>query len=166
MQFNFYFKITWPPHHTTTNTTTNIKISEPAPSKIFSEIFNPPPFTLFPKLECGACPKSSNKTKSLTRKPCPVGLSPIIICQEVSPLLPKMSQNSCPSLGVDCFPFPWTFIGNPGDGEKSYPTTKNLPSSLIRKIPLNRFKFFAVKSFISSPSNSNFQVIILCNLHL
>ena len=35
-----------------------------------------------------------------------------------------------------------------------------------RKIPLNRFKFFAVKSFISSPSNSNFQVIILCNLHL
>ena len=68
--------------------------------------------------------------------------------------------------GVDCSPFPWTFMGNPGDGEKSYPTAKNLLISPIRKIPLNRFKSFAVKSFISSPSNSNFQVIILCNLHL
>ena len=145
MQFNFYFKITWPPHHTTTNTTTNIKISEPAPSKIFSEIFNPPPFTLSPKLECGACPKSPNKTKSLTTKPCPVGLSPIIICQEVSPLLPKMSQNSCPSLGVDCFPFPWTFIGNPGDEEKSYQTTKNLPISLLKKSPLIDLNFLLSK---------------------
>ena len=63
-------------------------------------------------------------------------------------------------------PFPLTFMGNPGDGEKSYPIAKNLLISPIRKIPLNRFKSFAVKSFIFSPSNSNFQVIILCNLHL
>ena len=80
------------------------------------------------------------------------------------------SYQKCPKLlhppGVDCSPFPWTFMGNPGDGEKSYLTAKYLLISRIRKIPLNRFKSFAVKSFISSPSNSNFQVIILCNLHL
>ena len=46
------------------------------------------------------------------------------------------------------------------------PTVKNLLIFPIRKIPLNRFKSFAVKSFISSPSNSSFQVIILCNLYL
>ena len=57
-------------------------------------------------------------------------------------------------------------MGNPGDGGKSYSTAKNLLISPIRKIPLNRFKSFAIKSFISSSSNSNFQVIILCNLHL
>ena len=57
-------------------------------------------------------------------------------------------------------------MGNPADGEKSYPTAKNLLISAIRKFPLNRFKSFAVKSFISYPSNSNFQVMILCNLYL
>ena len=57
-------------------------------------------------------------------------------------------------------------MGNPEDEEKSYPTAKNLPICPIRKTPLNRFKSSTVKSFISSPSNSNFQVIILCNLHL
>ena len=57
-------------------------------------------------------------------------------------------------------------MGNPGDEEKCYPIAKNLLICPIRKIPLNRFKSFAVKSFISSPSNSNFQVIILCNLYL
>ena len=67
---------------------------------------------------------------------------------------------------VDCSPFPRTFMGNPADGKKSYPTAKQLLISPIRKILLNRFKSFAVKSFISSSSNSNFQVIILCNLHL
>ena len=67
---------------------------------------------------------------------------------------------------VDCSPSPWAFMGNPGDGEKSYTAAKNLLISPIRKIPLNRFKSFTIKSFISSLSNSNFQVIILCNLHL
>ena len=57
-------------------------------------------------------------------------------------------------------------MGNPGYGGKSYPTAKKLLISPIRKIPLNRFKSFGIKSFISSPSNSNFQVITLCNLHL
>ena len=87
--------------------------------------------------------KSSIKTKSFNKKPCPAGLSAKIICQ-ASPFLPN--------------PFPWTFMGNPGDGEKSYPTAKNLLTSPISS--------FAVKSFISSPSNSSFQVIILCNLYL
>ena len=36
----------------------------------------------------------------------------------------------------------------------------------IKEIPFNRFKSFPIKSLISSPSNINFQVIILCNLHL
>ena len=35
---------------------------------------------------------------------------------------------------------------------------------MSKKILLNRFKSFAIKSFISSPSNSNFQLIILCSL--
>ena len=107
--------------------------------------------------------KSSIKTKSLNTKPCPVGLSPRIICQ-ASPSLPKMSQNCCTHQVWTVSPFPGTFIGNPGDGEKCYPTDKNLLISPIRKIPLNRFKSFAVKSFISSPSKNNFEVIILCNL--
>ena len=66
----------------------------------------------------------------------------------------------------ELFPLLQTFMGNPGDEQKSDPTAKNLLVYPIRKIPLNKFKSFAVKSFISSPSNSNFQVIILCNLHL
>ena len=109
--------------------------------------------------------KSSINTKSLDTKPYPAGLSPRIICQ-ASPFLPKMSQNCYTHQGVDCSSFPWAFMGNLGKGKKSYPTAKNLLISPIRKILLNRFKSFVVKSFISSPSNSNFQVIILYNLHL
>ena len=52
-------------------------------------------------------------------------------------------------------------MGNHENEGKSYPTAKNLLISSTRKIPLNRFKSFAIKSFISSPSNSNFQVITL-----
>ena len=95
--------------------------------------------------------KSSIKTKSLNTK-----LS--LLTKHVTKLLHP--------LGMDCSPFPWTFMGNPGNGEKSYPMAKELLISPIRKIPLNKFKSFAVKSLISSPSNSNFQVIILCNLDL
>ena len=68
--------------------------------------------------------------------------------------------------GMDRSPFCWTFLENPGYGEKSYPTAKHFLISSIRKIPLNWFKSFFVKSFISSPSNSNFQVIILFNISL
>ena len=68
--------------------------------------------------------------------------------------------------GVDCPPFLWIFMGNPGDRGNSYTTVKILLISPIRKIPLNIFKSFAVNSFISSPSNSNFQIIILCNIYL
>ena len=109
---------------------------------------------------------SLNKTKSLNKKQCPAGLSPRIICQ-VSPFLPKMSQNCCTHQVLwTGSPFPWTFMGNPGDGEKSYPIAKNLLISPIRKIPLNRFKSFAFKCFISSSSKNSVQVITLCNLHL
>ena len=47
-------------------------------------------------------------------------------------------------------PFPKTFMGNPGDEEKSCPIAKNLLICHITKTPLNRLKSFAVKSFISS----------------
>ena len=47
-----------------------------------------------PKLERGACPESSVKTKSLNTKRYPAGLSPGIICQ-ASAFLRKMSQNCC-----------------------------------------------------------------------
>ena len=84
------------------------------------------------------------------------------------PSYQKCHKNCCTHQvwTVPPFPFIGTFIGNPGNGGKSYPTDKNLLISPIRKITFNRFKSFAIKSFISSPSNSNFQVIILCNLHL
>ena len=88
--FNFYFKITWPSPPSTTSTT-KIEISDPLPPQ--QDFFWN--FYLSPKLEGGACPESSIKTKSLNTKPCPAGLSPSIICQEASPFLPKMSQNCC-----------------------------------------------------------------------
>ena len=96
-------------------------------------------------------------------------MSSRIIFQNNTPGISLLTKNVTKLLhlpGVDCSPFPRTFMWNPRNGEKSYATAKNLLISPIRKIPLNRFKSFAVKSFISSPSNSNFQVIILCNLHL
>ena len=84
------------------------------------------------------------------------------------PSYQKCHKNCCTHQvwTVPPFPFIGTFIGNPGNGGKSYPTDKNLLISPIRKITFNRSKSFAIKSFISSPSNSNFQVITLRNLHL
>ena len=96
--------------------------------------------------------KSSIKTKSRHTKPCPAELSPRIKCH-VSPFLPKMSKNCCTHKVWTVPPFPWTFMGNLGDGEKSYPSAKNLLIFPIRKIPLNRFKSFAIKSFICSCSH-------------
>ena len=56
--------------------------------------------------------------------------------------------------GVNCFPFLWTFMGNRGDGEKSYSTAKNLHISSIKKISIN--KSFAVKKFNSCPIKQQF----------
>ena len=109
--------------------------------------------------------RSSIKTKSLNTKPCPAGLSPRIICQP-SPFLPNMSQNCCTDQVWTVPPSTELLWVTLGMGEKSYLTAKDLFISPIRKRPLNRFKSFAVKSLISSPSNNNFQVIILCNLDL
>ena len=108
--------------------------------------------------------KSSIKTKPLNTKQCPAGLSPRIICQ-VSPFLPKVSKNCYTHQVWTVPPSTEPLMENPGDGGKSYPTAKHLLISPIRKIFLNRFKSFAIKSFIYSPSSSNFQVITLCNLH-
>ena len=109
--------------------------------------------------------RSSIKTKSLNTKPCPAGLSPRIICQP-SPFLPNMSQNCCTDQVWTVPPSTELLWVTLGMGEKSYLTAKDLFISPIRKPPINRFKSFAVKSLISSPSNNNFQVIILCNLDL
>ena len=104
--------------------------------------------------------ESSIKTKSLNTKACPAGLSPRIICQ-TSPFLPKMSQNHCTHQVWTVPPFPWTFVGNPGDGEKSHPPAKKLFISLIRKIDL-----IDLNLSLSKVSFLPHQVIILCSLYL
>ena len=63
--------------------------------------------------------------------------------------------------GVDSPSFLITFMEISRDGEKSYSATKNVFTFPIRKISLNRFKSFAIKTLIFSPSNSSFQVITL-----
>ena len=50
-------------------------------------------------------------------------------------------------------------MGNPGDWEESHSGAKNLLISPTRKAPLNKFTSAAIKSVISSPSNSNFHLI-------
>ena len=75
--------------------------------------------------------------------------------------------------GVDCSPSPeplWVTLVM-GKNHTQQPKIYSFPPSETTNSPppsppVNRFKSFAVKSFISSPSNSNFQVIILGNLHL
>ena len=98
--------------------------------------------------------KSSIKTKSLNTKPCPVGLSPRIICQ-ASPFLLKMSQNCCTHQVWTAPPSPepiWEVLGI----EKILANSQKLLFSPIRKIPLNRFTSFAIKSFISSQTANFF----------
>ena len=95
--------------------------------------------------------KSSIKTKSLIQNSVQQDYLP-----ESYYAKHLLSYQKCHETGVDCSPFPWTFMGNPGNGEKSYPTAKNLLISPIRKIPFNRFKSFAVKSLISSPIKQQF----------
>ena len=50
------------------------------------------------------------------------------------PLLTKNVTKLLNPQGVDCSPSPWTFMENPEDGKKSYPTAKDLLISPIRKI--------------------------------
>ena len=56
--------------------------------------------------------------------------------------------------GVDCLPFSWIFIGNPGDGGESYPIAKNFLVSAIRKIPL--IDFFRCQKCHSLPIKQQF----------
>ena len=100
-------------------------------------------------------------------------MSNMILSHYCNPVISLLTKNA-PSFdvallhppGVDCPPFPWTLMGSPGDGGKSYPTAKNLLILCTRKIPLNRFTSSLIKSVILSPSNSNLHVITLCKLHL
>ena len=74
-----------------------------------------------------------------------------IISQNHTPGISLLTKNvtiSLHSQGVGCSPFPWNFMGNPEDGEKSCPTAKNLLISPIRKFPLNNFKSFAIHSSV------------------
>ena len=91
-----------------------------------------------------------------------------IISQNHAPgisLLTKNVKKLLHAPDVDC-PLPLNLYGKPWGWTKSYPREKHLLISPIRKTPFNRFKSFAIKSLILYPSNSNFQVITLCNLHL
>ena len=63
-------------------------------------------------------------------------------------------------------PLPLILYGKPWGCGKILSNSQTFTHLPHWKNPLNKFKSFAVKSFISSPWNSNFQVIILCNLHL
>ena len=99
--------------------------------------------------------KSSIKIKSLNTKPCQPGLFPRIICQ-ASPFLPKISQNRCTHQLWTVPPSPETLWLILGMGEKSYLTAKILLISPIRKVPLNRFKFFSVKKFHFFPIKQQF----------
>ena len=63
-------------------------------------------------------------------------------------------------------PSPETLWESLGMGENPTQQPKIYSFFAIKEVPFNRFKSFPIKSFISSPSNINFQVIILCNLHL
>ena len=107
---------------------------------------------------------STIKNKSLNTKQCPAGLYSRITCF-VSPFLPKMSKNCCIHQ-VRALLLSLNLYGQPWNGGKSYPTAKNLFFSSIWKIPLKKFRSFASKSFVSSPSNRNFFLFTLCNLHL
>ena len=66
-----------------------------------------------------------------------------------------MSQNCSTHQVWTVSPFPWVTLG----------TRKN-PIQQPEKSPLIDLNLSLSKSFISSPSNSSFPVIILCNLHL
>ena len=93
---------------------------------------------------------------------------------ELYPKYPRFDQK-CPFFdvallhapGVDCSPFPRTFVRNPGDegAGGSHPATK-FTISHTRKIPLNKFTSSPIKSVIPFPSNNNFYVITLYKLHL
>ena len=117
--------------------------------------------------------KSSIKTKSLNTKPCPAELYPRIICK-TSPLLPKLTKLLHPP-GMDCFPFPLTFMGNPGDGENptqqpkiySFPPSQKPPlkdlSLLLSKVSflLHQIAIFNQQSYaILICSCSHFSCII------
>ena len=97
--------------------------------------------------------KSSIKTKSLNTKPCPAGLSPRIICQ-TSPFLPKMSQNHC-SHQVRTVPLLLNYCRKPWGWGKIPPNSQKITHFPHQKNRFNRFKSFAVKSFISSPSSNH-----------
>ena len=82
-----------------------------------------------------------------------------------SPFSPKMSQNCCTQQvwTVPHSPEPLWVTLVMGKNPTQQPKIYSFPP--LEKSPLNKLKSFAVKSFISSPSNSDFQVIILGNFH-
>ena len=82
--------------------------------------------------------KKLDRTKSLNTKQYSAGLFPRILSQlQLYHFLTKISLPlkllCCNHQGVDCLPFPWTFMRNPEDGQQSYPTTKNLHIFWTRK---------------------------------
>ena len=105
------------------------------------------------------------KPSTPNTKPGPAGLSPRII-RQASLFLPKMPHNCCTYRLWTVLPYPkplWATL-TMGKNPTQQPNIDSfLPSE---KSPLTDLNLLLSKRFISSPSNSNFQAIILCNLHL
>ena len=163
---NFYFKITWrspfPPHNNIT-LPTKIEISNPPPpSKDFSEIFNP-------------CPQSWREGGVPALK-AQLKLCPLIQNRVLQDYLPGSyarhlsSYQKCPKLlhpsDVDCSLSPehlWVTLGMRKNSIQQ-PKIYSFPPS--EKSPLIDLNLLLSKVSFLPLSNSNFQVIILCNLHL
>ena len=131
-------------------------------------IFNLRCCKLFALKENRYSKQTKTKTKSLTTKLCPVGLSPRIICQEVSPFFPKMSQNCCPHQLWTVSPEPLQVnmgMGkNPIQQPKLYPFSSSEKSPLIDlNFLLSKFYFFPIKQQFSSnhPMQQSFVAAVI-----
>ena len=76
------------------------------------------------------------------------------------------SHQQCHKIVAPTRPLSLNLYGKPLGWRKILPNSKKITHFPDQKNVFNRFKFFTIKNFISSPSNKNFQVIILCSLHL
>ena len=150
--FNFYFKIMWPPLPPPLSPP-KLKFLTLPPARFFSEIFNPP----FP---------SAPSWRGVHALKAQLKLSPLIQNRVQQDYLPESYARHLPSYQIfhkivaltrcGLFYLPLNLYGKPWGWGKVLRSSQNFTHFFsIRTIPLNRFKSFVIKSFISSPSNSN-----------
>ena len=81
------------------------------------------------------------------------------------PSYQKCHKIVAPTRCVDCSPFPWTFMVNSGNGEKSYPTAKNLFISpnikILLDLNLSPKKISIPSTFPFPPSNAISKTLLL-----